>query len=106
MTREEHSAIIAELMKSPDQAKASELLAKLSTDYGTTLGQVEQTTKEMETLKQYNSRLVEANSNLFLQVTQSHKEDNPDGGNTNHANKDDPKTPDVLETVKGLLNKK
>lgn len=84
MTRDEHKAAIQSLhgmIASEHVAEASELLTRLSDDYGATLTSSEQAAANVTRLTEENDKLLKANGRLFMQVGQTkqetHKDDKP-----------------------------
>lgn len=77
MTRDEHKAIITEMMgcSTPEkQARVSELLTQLSDDYEKTLTESETLTASNKTLTENNEKLRQVNADLFLKVGTPQKE--------------------------------
>lgn len=75
MTLEEYNSLINEIRENnTDTGRVSLLLAKLSRDYEETQSVIATKEKENNELKQTNTNLLQANGELFLQVTSSKKE--------------------------------
>jgi hypothetical protein len=69
MTRDEHTALIHDLRQNlTNEAKATEILTKLSDDYGETLTKSEENAKTAEKLTKDNTELRDVNMRLFLKV--------------------------------------
>lgn len=88
MKREEHKAIIDEMMKlaTPEnQARACELLTQLSDDYEQTLTASETLTADNATLTANNEKLRQVNADLFLKVGTTNKETHIENKNNNNG---------------------
>ena len=96
MTREEHKAIIQQMLSfvsADNQANASQLLTQLSDDYEETLTANETLTTTNAELTTKNERLREVNSELFMKVGTTKKENqnppnNQDNGGQGSNNED------------------
>ena len=112
MTREEHNAIIQQMltMVTPEnQATASQLLTQLSDDYNTTLSTSEQLTTRNGELEKNNETLRSVNADLFLKVGQTNANNQNLNQNQNqnqnlNQNQEEPKlTYEALFNEKGEL---
>ncbi len=109
MTREEHKAIIQQMLGfvSPDnQANATQLLTQLSDDYEETLTANETLTTTNTELTTKNERLREVNAELFLKVGTTKKEgkENPPQGQDNGGDGSGSEEPEL--TFDKLFNEK
>lgn len=103
MTRDEHKAIITEMMgcSTPEkQARVSELLTQLSDDYEKTLTESETLTATNKTLTDNNEKLRQVNADLFLKVGTPRQETE----NKDKPKEDKPKESEL--TFDGLFNEK
>ena len=111
MTREEHKAIIQQMLgfvTPENQANASQLLTQLSDDYEQTLTANETLTTTNADLTTRNERLREVNSELFMKVGTTKKENenppnNQNNGGEGSGNEDPELTFEQLFNEKGEL---
>lgn len=94
MTRDEHKQIVTDMLKlvTPEnQASASEMLAKLTTDYEETLTGLETANASVTKLTSDFENLRRVNADLFLQVGNTkktiHEEENNNDDNDDEENK-------------------
>lgn len=94
MTRDEHKAIIQELLtlaSNDNQARTSELLTQLSDDYDETLTNFETSESRITELIDNNEKLRDVNSKLFLKVGEIPKKTSQDESNHDNNNEEDEK---------------